>query len=337
MRDQKKLHLILITYVLILGVACSSDRPDLARSSCRSTSETLKKRIGPELDQISSLIPLPTSSPELYGCVIIFSRISEELPGEVTGEFISSSLAQEVAFGLPDREGRTILTVPSPPIFQSEGTKLLVKLQEVFGGGNPEVLIEEHDPMELDRVLSMRVYLYAEDVPKPKEIFAEPLVSSTSGDAQSVSWRIGEFENSVAIFLTGRKTRLHIWNDSIQRFEYDLSASQRFVQSGNASVSPLKRISKEDVSKPSISPPRTSERPMSLVPLATPDPAPMRAEPSTPKSKDSDYTFEEDTKRETGSEEGQSDRAQPEEGIDEDKSKSSEDKVTTVKEFLEGI
>ena len=232
-----------LTFIILTLISLSACGPQFnnqrAKASCQKGLELLKERVAPEFNKLISATALPVAPPNKYGCALIFTRVLEEMPGEVTGEYISTKSNHELAFLMPDYEGRQILTLTSPPSYRKGVVVLEAKLMEIFGGGSPELIIEEHSPQNMSRSRAVRMFLYAEGVPIPKEIFSELLlIKSSSGHRSPAKWGAMIFEDTPTIILTGGgKQRLYMWNDSLQMYRYDIAATQRSMVSANASAS----------------------------------------------------------------------------------------------------
>ena len=287
-----------------------------ASKVCRTGTSRLKKRIGPEFNKLISVTPLPISPPDKYGCVLVYTRVLEELPGEVTGSFISSSQPHELAFVIPDYEGRLVVTEPPLPKHRRGFVEMMVKLAEVHGGGAPEILVEEREIGSHDQIHALRIFLYADGVPSPKEIFSERMsMKSEAGIERPATWFLGEFEELPAIFLKGsglKHERVHMWHESLQTYRFDLAATQRRKVSENASQPNLLR--KKATAK-------SSNMPKSLVGIIK--------EPSKAKTKKSTPSFAPIEPKEN------TDKAAPKPSESDTKSKDKQ--VTTVDEFLEGL
>ena len=343
------LRKVLLSLFLIgFSFACSSAQSGQGRESCRQAAELLKTRIGPELSRINALLPLPISSSSKYGCVMTFSRVLEELPGEVLGEYISSGSSQEVAFGMPDVEGRIILSIPEVTLLDAPSESLRVSVKEVYGGGLPEIIIESSSKTDLDMDRALRIFMYAEGVPRPKEVFSSVLMIPV-GPSRKIParWQAKVFEGNAAIFLTsGKKTRIHIWSESLQRFQYDLSASQRYLQSSTAGA--VKLSKRKPSSAPSSLVPLVEEKKSQesssqsssapKEPVRAKDP-PARLERKTSSKPKDAFVFEDPTGGSQGDDLTTEETPYREQRSEEESSPSqdTEKKTTTVDEFLEGI
>ena len=396
MRHRLHFKLVFIVAMLAILSACGSQfDAQRAKLSCQKGLTLLRERVAPEFDKLVSATALPVAPPQKYGCALIFTRILEEMPGEIQGEYISNSANHELAFLMPDYEGRQILTLTSPPSYREGPVILEAKLMEVFGGGSPELIIEEHSPHHLNRSKALRIFLYAEGVPIPKEIFSEPLmIKSGSGRKSTAKWGATVFEDTPAIVLTGGgKRRLHMWNDSLQKYRYDLAATQRSLLSANASaVSPFAKPARtssttktSEVKRSKSTPPQSAARPSQstspsalnptppsgssrpalsptpasaqrktdtaseLAPqMPSPDaqvsPAPERASVTADRSGEEDqgakqrddYTFAEPERSSPSEKRARDQAAEPTTESQAPAQKSGE-KITTVKELLEGL
>jgi hypothetical protein len=269
LKINKKLLLLCLATWGIAG--CGSAQNDLviARKNCRTGSEMLKRRIGPEFSKFVSLTPLPISQSQ-FGCAFVYTKILEELPGEVQGSYISATEPHELAFVIPDFEGRLLLNQASIPKFRQGAVEILVKLAEIHGGSPPEVLVEERDIGSQSSIYSMRIFMYAEGVPAPKEIFSERLSTRLdNGLEQELEWLTADLEGLPAIILKNKsnaKEKVYMWHESLQSYQYDLAVTQRRALSPNASQ--LRLSSGKDLRpKKIVQLQNNSQLPKSLVPV----------------------------------------------------------------------
>ena len=310
---------------LLNGCGGSQIDMESARISCKKGVNVLQKRVGPEFSKLISITPLPITSSK-FGCVLVYTKVLEELPGEVVGKYVSSVQPHELAFIIPDVEGRLVLTQPSFPKHRRGGVEMEVKLAEVHNGGIPEVLVEEKEIGSRDDIYALRIFLYAEGVPAPKEIFSERVSYKTSAGVEvPAEWLVGVVEGLPAIFLKPKyrkKERVYMWHESLQTYQFDLAVTQRRALSATASQNAL---SKKDIKRRPVTKVTKSAVPKSLVKVINKDSAPSKS-PVQPQEAESDYDFSSD------------ESAQPEPAATpSSESSKKEDKVTTVNEFLEGL
>ena len=322
------IKLLIIFGLSILLGACGASQHSLkvARQTCRKGAEILEHRIGPEFSRFVSITPLPLSSSK-YGCAYVYTKILEELPGEVVGSYVSATEPHELAFVIPDYEGRLILNQPSRPKYRKSPVTMVVKLAEIRLGAPPEIIVEERDVDSQSPIYSMRIFMYADGVPVPKEIFAERLSTRLSdGRERELEWLVANIEGLSAIILKDRrssKEKVYMWHESLQSYQYDLAVTQRRTLSPNASQ--LRLNSKKDL-RPKVIKPLHSDLqlPKSLVPVIESDQEKMKTKSNSQKS-------ESDLKKDNKNK-----------ALDQERSKkttgqSSHKQVTTVDEFLEGL
>lgn len=318
---------LVMTSLILMCSGCGASHDNVrAQQSCERGQRQLRARVAPEFNKLISATSFPITPPQKYGCVMIFTRVLEEIPGEVVGEYISSATTHEVAFLMTDYEGREVLTFPTTPSFREGVVTMSVKLMEVFGGGNPEVVIEESGAQNLDRSRGVRIFMYAEGIPVPREIFSEALhIKSESGRKIPVRWGLTSAENLPAIlFEGGGKQKLYLWNDSLQSYRFDPNVTRALTARPGASsvkASPRARSASKTTS---FSPGDPS--PFSSTPKATTPKTKPRATPKAQANQD-DYKFEEDS-AETSPPPATAPKT-PESG--------SGENVTTVEDLLEGL
>lgn len=239
-----------------------------ANLACKDGLQQLKRRIGPEFSKIISITPLPINNNQ-FGCALVYTQILEELPGEIPGMYIPESEPQELAFVIPDFNGRQLLSLPSRPSHRKGSVEMLVKLMEVHRGQLPEIVVEEREIGNPSSIYAMRIFVYAEGVPAPKEIFSERMgIKSPSGFEEKAEWLIGEIEGLPSISLKAKgssKIRIYMWEESLQRYEFDLAVTQRQSESANASQPILNRSQKTKFTPMDSS--KKQQVPTSLVPV----------------------------------------------------------------------
>lgn len=198
--------------------------------ACRRAQSSLKRRIGPELGKVTSLLAIPLSSTS-FGCALIFTRIDEELPGEVSGVYGQSS-SEELAVALPSSQGEDIITLIPQPSYREESVRLTLSLKELHSGAPPELIVSERATRSLSRYEALQVYAFAEGVPSPREILSESLrFKTTDGITVTASWSVERFEEKDVILIRGGgEYRVYQWHDSLQSFKLDLAASTRYKQ-----------------------------------------------------------------------------------------------------------
>jgi hypothetical protein len=311
-----RVYLIALSFSmpLILG-GCGSSQSitEKASLSCRTGVKALKKKYSPELSKLISITPLPISNSQ-FGCVLVYTKVLEELPGEVLGVYTSTSQPHELAFIIPDVEGRLVLTQPNIPTHRRGIVEMQVKLAEIHNDDIPEVIVEEREIGSRDQIYAMRVFLYAEGVPAPKEIFSERMSYKTSGGVERpAEWLVGESEGLPAIFVKGKhskKENVYMWHESLQTYQFDLAVTQRRALS---SIAAQPKLSKPDHPRKAST---KSSIPTSLVSVIGNKSPQKSPEQETPKPK----TKEDETPRPS-----------------ESTPTKDQKKVTTVNEFLEGL
>ena len=334
--------LLFVSICLLVACGGSQTSPE-ASETCRRGVRQLKQRVGPEFNKLISVNPLPVSPPQKFGCVLIYTTVPEELPGEVIGQFISSQVGHELAFILPDYEGRLIINQAGRPKHRQGPVEMLIKLAEVHGGELPEVLVEERLIGSPDPIHSLRVFMYADGVPTPKEIFSERMsVKLDNGVERPAELLIGEFEENPSIFLKSRirgKDRVFMWDESLQTYRYDLSATQRRALSESASKQEL-----NPSKKPSLTPPRpprkntnSDRKPSSLVGLLKGETRPKQKRESRQSESPQQMNRDERAKAPVN-DSPQTPSQEQKRASGDGSSKSGQEKnVTTVSEFLEGL
>ena len=216
----------LLTYTLM---GCGGQKIDYGAKACEHTVEQLSRRVGPEFKAVHQALSIPVKIPTLYGCAVVFSRVQEELPGEVSGSYNGSLSSHELAIGLPDLERRLVLTMISSPPYRKTAVKLDARLQEFYGGGELELLILESAMRRTERYQAVSVYSFAEGVPSPRELFSSQLLIKTpEGITVIPRWGRETYEGrDIVLFQGGGEYKVFMWHEGTQRFKLDLAASQR--------------------------------------------------------------------------------------------------------------
>lgn len=221
----------------LFGLGCGGAELDYSGATCHRARLDLMKRIGPEFGKLIQAQALPVSPPKLFGCALTFTRIDEELPGEVLGEYGGNTGSHELALAIPDLEGRLVLQLPNTPPHRKTTVSLEIQLREVYGGGIPELLIQERATKRSERYQAIRIFMFALGVPTPREIFSQQLLIKTpEGIEVTPQWKIERFEEHESIiFEGGGEDRIFMWHEGTQRFALDLAASQRKLLKGKPS------------------------------------------------------------------------------------------------------
>jgi hypothetical protein len=218
-----------LLYLTTLGCSSAPLNVDNAKA-CLSAKKALKDRVGPELGKVSEALPIPLSQTS-FGCGLIFTRIDEELPGEVSGVY-GQSASQELAISLPNGQAGVNITLIPPPPYRAERVRLALELKELRGGGAQELIVTERATKSVSQYQGFRVFAFAEGVPSPREILSEPLRFKTvDGIPVTGRWGVERFEEEEVILIQGGgEYRVYQWHDSLQSFKLDLAASTRYKQ-----------------------------------------------------------------------------------------------------------
>ena len=320
--------LLIVCSISMLISACGSSQHSLkiARQTCRKGADILKHRIGPEFSRFVSITPLPLSRSK-YGCTFVYTKILEELPGEVVGSYVSATEPHELAFVIPDYEGRLILNQPSRPKYRRGPVTMAVKLAEIRLGAPPEIIVEEREVDSQSPIYSMRIFMYADGVPVPKEIFAERLSARLNdGREKELEWLIADIEGFSAIILKDKissNEKVYMWHESLQSYQYDLAVTQRRKLSPNAAQ--LHLNSKKDLRPKVIKPLHSAAQlPKSLVTVIESDQEKMKTKSN---SQQSGTSLKSQNMQETP----------PKSKKSHSRPRENNEKVTTVDEFLEGL
>jgi hypothetical protein len=220
--------------------ACAS-RPDDdgGVSLCARSVALTKRRVGPEFGKAVHQLPIPLSEGS-YGCAIVFTRVDEEMPGEVSGEYGANRTSQELALALSDAQGQLAITLPPSPLYRESAVRLETSLMEVRGVGTPELVVKELSLQPSIRYQGLRLFAFAAGVPTPREIFSEEVVIKTpEGITVHPQWSVEPFEGDTALlFKGGGEFMVFLWHEGMQRFQHDLAASLRIKESGRPSSTP---------------------------------------------------------------------------------------------------
>jgi hypothetical protein len=222
------LQWILISCVIVCLVSCRKVEIPLATQACQKAQVLLKNKIGPEFGKLIQAIAIPIDK-KTYGCALRFTRIAEELPGEVMGSYKDGIQSEELAMMLKDPQNRSILTIAMNPTYRTTNVVLSLKLKDVQIGAAPELLVFEKPRSITDRYQALRIFNFAKGVPIARELFSKQLILKTPEGLEVIpKWEIENFEEKQAIVMKGGgEYRVFMWHDGIQRFKLDLAASQR--------------------------------------------------------------------------------------------------------------
>ena len=222
---------ILTLFSALSALSCAGTQHlELGQRACQQAERALKQRVGPELGRVITGLPLPLSELS-YGCALSFTRIEEELPGEVSGVYGQAS-SHELAVYLLDSRGGGTITILPPPRYRGEGVRLELKLMELHGAAPSELVVTEVAARSISQYRALQVYVFAEGVPSPREIFSEPLRFKTKdGITVTGTWSVGTFEGDSSLVVTGGGDhRVFKWHEGLQSFKLDLAASARYKQ-----------------------------------------------------------------------------------------------------------
>lgn len=218
--------------IISLQQASCSKMPLIAPSdlACRQAVNSLKKRVGPELGKVISQQPLPLSK-QSFGCAVTFTRIDEELPGEVAGVYGQTS-SHELAIALPSTQEKSHITLLPIPKYREESVQFNFELKELHGGVPQELVVTEQAIRSLSRYKGLQIFTFAEGVPSPREILSESLRFKTvDGITVTADWSFELFEEEEVIIIKGGGDyRIFKWHDALQSFKLDLAASTRYKQ-----------------------------------------------------------------------------------------------------------
>ena len=162
-------------------------------------------------------------------------------------------------------------------------------------------------------------------LPVPKEIFAERLSTRLSdGREKELEWLIADIEGLSAIILKDKissNEKVYMWHESLQSYQYDLAVTQRRKLSPNAAQ--LRLNSRKDLRPKVIKPLHSgAQLPKSLVPVIKSDQEKMKTKSN---SQQSPTSLKGQNKQEKP----------PRSKNDHSNPQKSNEKVTTVDEFLE--
>ncbi len=239
--------------LLALSACAGAPSGDGGVSACARAVALTKKRVGPEFGKAVQQLPIPLSPTE-FACALTFTRVDEEMPGEVAGEYGSNAASQELAIALSDTQGQLAIALPPSPLYREAAVRLELSLMDARGEGTPELVVKEVSSQRSVRYQGLRLFAFAVGVPTPREIFSEEVVIKTpEGITIQPQWSIEPFEGDKAlIFKGGGEFMVFLWHEGMQRFQHDLAASLRLKDQGRPSQ------------------PRTAPLPRPSAPTATP-------------------------------------------------------------------
>lgn len=222
-----------------LSACASKPSAEEGTAFCARAVALTKKRVGPEFGKATHQLPISLSERD-YGCAIVFTRVDEEMPGEVSGEYGGNRTSQELAIALTDAQGQLAITLPPSPLYRESSVRLETSLMEIRGVGTPELVVKELSQQPSIRYQGLRVFAFATGVPTPREIFSEEVVIKTpEGITVHPQWSLEPFEGDKAIiFKGGGEFMVFLWHEGMQRFQHDLAASLRIKEVGRPSSVP---------------------------------------------------------------------------------------------------
>ena len=257
---RKRIYLLVCISFLLLGSCSGGIDLQKRNQSCMQSQKLLRKRVGPEFGKLHFQAVLPLSNTH-FGCAYVFTRVQEELPGEVLGDFRDAEALEsqkEIAFVLPDASQQPILTLLSPPPYRKHKVEFDLRSIEILGGNPPELVIHERQKNQSLGYQGLRIFKFAPFVPSPQTLFSEELTLKTKEGLKLIpKWRVQSFEGKIAVVLSaGGEYKTYMWNDQVQRFILDLAASQRLNKQPLKSSQKTKKVQKSSL--PSATKSRTS-------------------------------------------------------------------------------
>jgi hypothetical protein len=218
--------------VAALSTACGSapaEKP-VGPDPCLVAVEQLKTRLGPELAGVTHKRPLPLPKPSPRGCAVVYTQVSEEMPGEIGGEdTMGGDADQQLAMALPDAQGRYSLSLLPSPEHAPGPVTLEIQLKDVTGDGRPELVSQEDTGPTGDAHRGLRIFTYAAGTNTARAVFDEKLVVKTAEGLELIpEWRAGKIDDQPAIVLDGAGTyRIFTWSQREQRFTFDEAATKK--------------------------------------------------------------------------------------------------------------
>jgi hypothetical protein len=210
--------------------SCSSSmQVELEELNCRKAIRMLKAATDPEFGKLIRSQAIPIESEKHSGCALVFTRVQEEMSGEVIGDSLGE-VSQEIAIGLTDSDQRMELQ-ELPAIGMRKGViKIEIELQEIWGNDDiKELVITERSSKAADQYQGLRIFSFVPGVPYAREILSTPLYIKTSeGISLLGKWKVDQFEGQTVIVITaGKHEQLYSWHDGSQSFKLDLAATER--------------------------------------------------------------------------------------------------------------
>lgn len=224
---------------MLLQYACSSSMQiELEELNCRKAIRMLKAATDPEFGKLVRSQAIPVESEKHSGCALVFTRVQEEMSGEVVGDGFGE-VSQEIAIALTDSDQRMELQ-ELPAIGMRKGViKIEMELQEIWGNDDiKELVVTEKSTKAADQYQGLRIFSFAPGVPYAREILSTPLYIKTSeGLSLLGKWKVDQFEGQTVIVISaGKHEQLYSWHDGSQSFKLDLAATERKKISASPSI-----------------------------------------------------------------------------------------------------
>ena len=256
---------IAICLIASLYTACGSNYIVQAQLKCASGVKLLKRRVGPEFKKLISTTALPVTLPKKYGCLYVFNRVLEEMPGEVIGAYGGGEVSDELAFLLYDSEGRSIITIPTTPRYRTTPVSTKIRLMDISKGSTPEVVVEERGQSNRDASKALRIFIYADGAPNPREVLSVMLASDLKVSAYvKTSWNVKQVNDTPVISIKGGgKEKSYLWDSSLQSYrpsdvsdvkvKRSLSSSSRSAPSASPTAEPTRATPVPTKPRPQVS------------------------------------------------------------------------------------
>ena len=230
----KRTRRVLITIGALSVMGCSGavdEAKIVGPDTCAEGNAYLVKKVGPELDAVLLKQPLPAGPQEIPGCALVYTQVSEEMPGEVVDESSGPNIVdQYLAFSMPNKKGHSTVTIIDPAPTTPGQVLLSISKRDVTGNRRLEVIVQEDSPAistigggTSQQYRGLRIFSITPGQDKLREIFSERLqVKTTEGLDLIPEWRTGTLENARAIFFEAAGTwRIFRWNEQAQTFKFD--------------------------------------------------------------------------------------------------------------------
>ncbi len=229
-------RLIGVALVLTLGaVACGGAqgiRDD--GGLCKVGESHLRQKLGPEFGKVHSKVVFNLPEKDPHGCVLVYSRIPEELPMEMTGDIVGSGASDHMLCTVftDARKQPRFTRVPRSRTAPGPVTLKLSK-RDINGDNVSDLVVEERGPAAGLEMPYRGLRLFDGNIGGGRELFSGALLMTTKdGMRVTPKWKVLSTEQkSSLVFSAAGINHTYVYDPKIRRFKLQTVPKQTKVRS----------------------------------------------------------------------------------------------------------